>query len=1124
MNHAYIPIIGEMSAGKSNFLNAFLGLDDILQTGSSTTTKFVCLIKNSNYTSFYHVIPTKKNGYLIFNKEGNEIKNSEEIRKKIIKINEKLVNGKGNKNDIFYCLETPIKNKLITEQLSNYIFMDIPGLNEDESNYFDEIFSLLTLNDIFFEIIIFNSENGFGGDAIPKIIKKLKEKNCLKMKKNLYILNKIDKRSNPEECIENFKKFFYDNFQDEKKNIDVEINIYNNEFVPLSSLLYQAEIKYKEDFYYFLMIFLIQYIKELTKEESFSEFLDKKIENIIIQNEVDQTKIEEIEDVDNLEENDMEIINKSISKLKEIIKQLKRDSGFSLGINDEVNDEIKKAYLIFKLKLYNNYCFSKSYKILEDAIKNIISNTDDMSCPPSPGIKKNNIITNNNDVLNDMVNFFKEKLGKQLEEHNLEIKIIRDHLYNNKLRIAFIGNISVGKSTVLNCIIGEDILPTKEEDCTFRAIIIKHNKNINDFYLYQTKVIEFGRGSKKYINYIEKDNYYCRGINNINSYLKTKNSDKKMNDKDTALIIQGRLKIFDFIKLDENLINRIEFIDLPGLNRKDGEEIDKKFYEQILEYCNSCIYINLPAIKDGTNSDNIRNNYLKDKNNFSLNLRNEFLGSCLFLINRADEIQDDNEKIKIKNDLIKILLNVEKNVEKNINVCFFSGKFFLIYLEHYNMYVNALENSPFSILYILFEEFSDSWFNKTFSKFIIKKCDKIAETLTIKLKKVKDILVPNDFNNKMICAFNQLFEALGRKFSKKEQEEIIKKLYGLSYEIKNHDFSKTIFSRVFFEKLKEIIIKTDNLQRRNLKIMIDDFFRDVDDFFKRNVIEKNKKEEEKDEKKHDLFKNKMIPRIDSLLNEKSNHLKQIIDKTKKACLTIIDDEITNADSRLKSADNDLKKASSVLEKKLQEKITDMKKECEEEVKTTGKEIEKETKESIDIYFSSNDLSFSTVEISELKASFLSLVTGALGAVLSGSGLYFGGAAIASGIAAGTVSLTAITSFIGSFFGPIGIIGGLAVGALIGGLVFYFTKTNKYIESLEKTKPKIEETFTNNERSILKDFDKFKVDLNVELKKKLEIFDKSIEFKKEEMDKIKNQYYILKEKAMSKLKEIFNNIK
>lgn len=142
--------------------------------------------------------------------------------------------------------------------------------------------------------------------------------------------------------------------------------------------------------------------------------------------------------MDNLEENDMEIINKSISKLKEIIKQLKRDSGFSLGINDEVNDEIKKAYLIFKLKLYNNYCFSESYKMLEDAIKNIISNIVDMSCPPSPGIQKNTIIANNSGVLNDMVNFFKEKLGSQLEEHNLEIKIIRDQYSPDERRRLYI--------------------------------------------------------------------------------------------------------------------------------------------------------------------------------------------------------------------------------------------------------------------------------------------------------------------------------------------------------------------------------------------------------------------------------------------------------------------------------------------------------------------------------------------------------------------------------------------------------------------------------------------------------------------------------------------------------------
>ena len=143
MSQKYIPIIGEMSAGKSNFLNAFLGLDNILQTGTSTTTKFVCLIKDSNMTKFYHVIPKRKNEYLVFNKQGNETTNIDEIRKKIIQINKELSQSKANKNDLFYCLEIPIKNKVITKLLPNYYFMDIPGLNEYGMSYFDEIFSLL---------------------------------------------------------------------------------------------------------------------------------------------------------------------------------------------------------------------------------------------------------------------------------------------------------------------------------------------------------------------------------------------------------------------------------------------------------------------------------------------------------------------------------------------------------------------------------------------------------------------------------------------------------------------------------------------------------------------------------------------------------------------------------------------------------------------------------------------------------------------------------------------------------------------------------------------------------------------------------------------------------------------
>ena len=361
------------------------------------------------------------------------------------------------------------------------------------------------------------------------------------------------------------------------------------------------------------------------------------------------------------------------------------------------------------------------------------------------------------------------------------------------------------------------------------------------------------------------------------------------------------------------------------------------------------------------------------------------------------------------------------------------------------------------------------------------------------------------------------------KFISKEQDEIIKKLYSLNYEIKNHDFSKTYFSREFFHKLKEIIIKTDNLQRRNLKLMVDQFFQGVDEFFNRNLIEERKKAKEKSQQKYDIFKNNLIPKISVILDRKSENLKKIIENSKKESLKICDDEIKNASSRLKAAENNLEKASQNLEKKLKEKVDEMKKKCEEEIKAIGDDIKKETDETINSCFSSNELSVSNIEIVELKNVFISLVSGALGGILSGTGLYMGGAAIAAGVAAGTLSLTGFTSFIGSFFGPIGIVGGLALGAIIGGLVSFFRKSSKYADSIEVAKPKIEESFKENEKNVLKDFDKFKTDLNIELRKKLEIIHKIIEFSDEEWEKIKREYYALKSKTSAILKEKFSNI-
>ena len=151
----YIPIIGTISAGKSTFLKALLGID-FLEVGELTTTRFICLIKNSKETKFYHVIP-KKGEEIYYEKDGEEINKEEEITKKIEEVNKALSDKKKNTNDIFYMLEVPFKhidNELLLEKC---YFMDIPGLNEDFNFYIEKISSLINQEDDY----VLNNEKEF---------------------------------------------------------------------------------------------------------------------------------------------------------------------------------------------------------------------------------------------------------------------------------------------------------------------------------------------------------------------------------------------------------------------------------------------------------------------------------------------------------------------------------------------------------------------------------------------------------------------------------------------------------------------------------------------------------------------------------------------------------------------------------------------------------------------------------------------------------------------------------------------------------------------------------------------------------------------------------------------------
>ena len=132
----------------------------------------------------------------------------------------------------------------------------------------------------------------------------------MKKEGNLYILNKIDEctKGGDGDIIDIFKQYFYEQFQDDKNPTGVEINISKNHFIPLNSLLYQAETKYREDFYSLLLIELFYYIENKDKNDSFIDFLEKRIECIIKQNDIEESDIED--KVEDLNDDDMNIIKR----------------------------------------------------------------------------------------------------------------------------------------------------------------------------------------------------------------------------------------------------------------------------------------------------------------------------------------------------------------------------------------------------------------------------------------------------------------------------------------------------------------------------------------------------------------------------------------------------------------------------------------------------------------------------------------------------------------------------------------------------------------------------------------------------------------------------------------------
>ena len=690
-----------------------------------------------------------------------------------------------------------------------------------------------------------------------------------------------------------------------------------------------------------------------------------------------------------------------------------------------------------------------------------------------------------------------------------------------KIRIAFIGNMNVGKTTLLNCIIGKDILPTDSKENTYRGIIIRHKPG-EDFKLYKTELKTKGEGSFEY-SYFEDDEIpYRVGVEEIKNYINIKNNDKIIEDKDAYLIITGHLKIFDLIELNKDnkdIISKIEFIDLPGTDREDNEFNKKQYFEKILKFSNCCVYVNTPdTINDENSVKKMIKQYNEDKNKIHILLRINFIKACIFVINKIEELEDKDRE-KAKNDAVNIISEFTGVEKKDINISLFSGQNYLTYLNIMNEFIYPLENEPEKLFLDLYKEYYLNFFkyisngDDDFINFIYIKIDEKVGNFAFKQQEdIQDI--PEDFKKKIKLGMEQLEKNKYKLFNNK-YDEVIKELYNFYVKFKKFDLRE---ASMFFENLKNSIRYSRKFYDYTIEKNLIQFIKDTDSLFAKELKEEKEKEKKEKisnkEKELNELKNITKEKIKKSFSKAKDEIKKFLEIKKDEIKKIIDSELENISAKLKEAKNDLKIAKETFQSKINTVIENIKEEIKNQFSNLIDKILTDLKD-INKEFKPINNNIKLFDINTFNRFIKDIFDSLFYSILTIGGFSFTSIIFTSaGIGAG-----------GLIAGPIGLAIGVSMGVIVGLTAFlikFFRKEKRYTEGLELFRKKIIEELMNFQKSCLDTLQLMEKDINNKIESKIEIIQKDIDnIDKEDWKNIKEKYFCLKQKLFYLLPELKN---
>ena len=507
----------------------------------------------------------------------------------------------------------------------------------------------------------------------------------------------------------------------------------------------------------------------------------------------------------------------------------------------------------------------------------------------------------------------------------------------DQIFIPILGPSNAGKTTIINGMIGRNILPTDLKECTKRGIIISYcDGGDNAITIYKSNLIE-GKNFNKPYYYLNEGKMIGKGIKQVNDLLKGLNYEFTDKEKNCFYYIKTKIRLFDELGLNDSLKRKIYLIDFPGYGT-DNHFMEKEICKKIIGISKAIIFVLRNSIIKENKTKQIINNIFNQIKTQKKKIYSGIIKSCAFILNNDNTQTTSEADIELAKKDIKEIIDLETNeVDKNcINLSFFNAQFFCEYRSDYIYFFNLEETIDNE--YNNFEEDKNTIFrwpelvkskikkNNSFIDFLSNKLnEKLKNKFNINIKKFKTQPIKEDVKYRIKKIYDEYrdLEYINMDDVLKNPDKI-EKMFSYGQD-KINDLSTLKNSNI--ENLKKLL----NSQFKYTYIYIKDDFKNkidkilstLDEFFQIDFSIQKGKGIEDIKNKMDLIKEK----LNKILYENLDNIKKLFMVYKKDILQFLNDKKENMEISLKTekSGNILKKIDEEIEDKLNGIKKDIKK-------------------------------------------------------------------------------------------------------------------------------------------------------------------------------------------------------